>query len=144
MHQWIIYYYLSSHRCEDSRIWLSHQSIRTSYSSRIRRRRINILHNARLISDRVRQRASSDAHYDSWGQMVHVFLLCRFVNLDFWQITFIFLLDNHIHHQFLIIFYLIHFIHLGLNRFYVIFLLHLNFFDWFNQKIWIAKCFVQI
>ena len=30
------------------------------------RRRINILHNAR-ISDRVRQHASSDAHYNSWG-----------------------------------------------------------------------------
>ena len=45
----------------------------TSYSSCIRRRRINILHNAQLISDSVRQHASSDAHYDSWGQMVHVF-----------------------------------------------------------------------
>ena len=39
----------------------------TSYSSCIRRRRINILHNARLISDRVQQRASSEAHYGSWG-----------------------------------------------------------------------------
>ena len=64
--------------CEDSHIiiiiWSSHQSIRTSYSSCIRRRRINILHNARLISDGVRHSMLAVMLITIVGaMMVHVF-----------------------------------------------------------------------